>query len=1164
MGKKGMRIKLCIGSIILLFGLFANAQTYVPHQWGAVAMGGGGFVSAVITSPTEKNLIYARTDVGGAYRWVEATKSWKPLNNKTSQDDVGLLGIESLAIDPQLPNRLYMVAGISYFSGGKTAILRSDDYGNSFNTIDVTDIFKANGNGAGRQNGERLMVDPHNSNILLCGTRSNGLFKSVDAGITWSRVASLNITTTNNKNGICAVVFDKNSGKIGDATKTIYVGVSRMGQENLYVSHDAGETWDAVSGQPTTYMPQRLVLNNDGNLYIPYANGAGPGGTTAEPMNKGALWKYNTVSKAWTNITPAGLSQGMGSVSIDASNPNKIITSTVSTWWKQPWGGDGDFFYISEDGGSSWTSMYGTKNVNMDSNGIGWIRGHAVHWVGSVEIDPFNPNRFFMTSGNGLFGSENMNARPMTLKFMAHGIELTVPFDIYNAEGNKLLSVIGDFDGFVHEDVHSFPLSNHKPGLGSTYGLATAPAARNIAVRASKGMYYTDNSGTSWTKITDPVPAKGGEVCLTADGGCILWCVDDGTTTYFTKNKGTNWTASTGINFACAPAADYVNANKVYAYNPSDGFVYVSSDAGASFTKGGMAATTGSRTLRTVPGMEGNVWVAAGAKGLWKSTNSATSFSQVSGVSQCDAVGFGKAAPGKTHPVVFIWGRANGGAKGLYRSIDGGANWQRINDEQHQFGGPGNGGMVKGDLEIYGRVYMTTAGLGMIYGDVITETACEYPNLGGDKYICEAYDVTLDAKITQAGYSFAWSKGAATLAGTSSTISVVETGIYRVDVKKSGCPDVFDYVQVKTKLIPATNDTVCPNEEATISVSGTGTYAWYDAPTNGTNLANGNTFSLTPTATKTYYVQDNAIKEYSLGLPALVKQEWSLGGGFADNQNRIRISVLSPLWVKSIAMNVAGAGKGVIRITNDAGTLLTSGTVASMPTGLQAIPINYQLPVGTYYIDAVGTNASVSFQSSTTGAKWSIPEYVTLTQLSGWGAYGIFFDIQFEVRNTCLRTPVEAVVKTCNPILTQTIALQKGWNLISTNVHPADSTVATLFNGLDVREIKTMDGFWRKGQDDAFNSLKSITAGEGYLVYMNVSGSLTVSGTQNLQGFKNLEGLNAGWQLIGCPYQTAEPMAGIFGSKFSEVKNFDGFWMPNGTANSIENLEPGKGYFAKY
>ena len=58
--------------------------------------------------------------------------------------------------------------------------------------------FKAHGNGMERQNGERLQVDPANSNILYAGTRWNGLFKSSDAGATWSRLSGLNVTTTTN------------------------------------------------------------------------------------------------------------------------------------------------------------------------------------------------------------------------------------------------------------------------------------------------------------------------------------------------------------------------------------------------------------------------------------------------------------------------------------------------------------------------------------------------------------------------------------------------------------------------------------------------------------------------------------------------------------------------------------------------------------------------------------------------------------------------------------------------------------------------------------------------------------------------------------------------------------------------------------------------------
>jgi photosystem II stability/assembly factor-like uncharacterized protein len=79
-------------------------------------------------------------------------------------------------------------------------------------------------------------------------------------------------------------------------------------------------------------------------------------------------------------------------------------------------------------------------------------------------------------------------------------------------------------------------------------------------------------------------------------------------------------------------------------------------------------------------------------------------------------VGFGKALAGATYPTVFIWGAAGGGKRGLYRSVDAGATWSRINDDAHQFGGPGNGQFVVGDMNTEGMVYMSTVGRGIVYG----------------------------------------------------------------------------------------------------------------------------------------------------------------------------------------------------------------------------------------------------------------------------------------------------------------------------------------------------------------------------------------------------------------------------------------------------------------
>ncbi|MDA3882083.1 MAG: pectinesterase family protein [Bacteroidales bacterium] len=141
----------------------------------------------------------------------------------------------------------------------------------------------------------------------------------------------------------------------------------------------------------------------------------------------------------------------------------------------------------------------------------------------------------------------------------------------------------------------------------------------------------------------------------------------------------------------------------------------------------------------------------------------------------------------------------------------------------------------------------------------------------------------------------------------------------------------------------------------------------------------------------------------------------------------------------------------------------------------------------------------------------------------------------------------------------QTIELMQGWNLISTNLYATDNSISTVFNGLDVALIKDANGFWKSGQVDAFNSLTTIETGKAYLVYMNNAGTLNISGVPI--PISNFQFLN-GWNLIGCPYQVITPFSTDFNTSNCElIKNFDGFWEPNGSLNGIENMEPGKGYF---
>ena len=113
------------------------------------------------------------------------------------------------------------------------------------------------------------------------------------------------------------------------------------------------------------------------------------------------------------------------------------------------------------------------------------------------------------------------------------------------------------------------------------------------------------------------------------------------------------------------------------------------------------------------------MWVALNGGGLTRSTDSGSTFTKLANVTSCAAVGFGKTMTGASYPTVFIWGAVTGSAtRGLYRSTDAGASWIRINDDAHQFGGPGNAQFVVGDMNTEGLVYMSTVGRGIVYGAV--------------------------------------------------------------------------------------------------------------------------------------------------------------------------------------------------------------------------------------------------------------------------------------------------------------------------------------------------------------------------------------------------------------------------------------------------------------
>ncbi len=491
----------------------AAAATAEPYSWRNVEIAGGGFVPGIVFNRTERDLIYARTDIGGAYRWNRSTGRWVPLLDWVGWDDWGYNGVVSLASDPVEPNRVYVAAGMytNSWDPNNGAVLRSADRGATWQVSPLP--FKLGGNMPGRGMGERLAVDPNRNSVLYLGAPSgNGLWRSTDFGATWARVTSFpnpgnyvqdpndpNGYLTDNQ-GVVWVTFDETTGTRGTATRTIYVGVADK-ENTVYRSVDAGATWSRLAGQPTGFIAHKGVLA-DGSLYLATSDTGGPydGG-------KGDVWRYATATGIWTRISPLpstdpSLYYGYSGLTVDRQRPGTLMVATQVSWWPDV------IFFRSTDSGATWTRIWDfdgypnrSKRYRMDVSAAPWLtfgqnpqppeETPKLGWMTeSMEIDPFDSNRMMYGTGATVYGTTDLlrwdDGGQITIRPMAAGLEETAVLDLVSPPtGAPLISALGDIGGFRHSTLDAVPaMMFTRPGFTSTTSLDFAELNPAVVVRA--------------------------------------------------------------------------------------------------------------------------------------------------------------------------------------------------------------------------------------------------------------------------------------------------------------------------------------------------------------------------------------------------------------------------------------------------------------------------------------------------------------------------------------------------------------------------------------------------------------------------------------------------------------------------------------------------------
>ncbi|MFH7042434.1 hypothetical protein ABT392_08960 [Paucibacter sp. JuS9] len=717
---QGAGMGLLLGS-----GVSAQAQPIASsYAWKSVPFGGGGFVDGFVFHPREPGLLYARTDIGGAYRFDAASQSWLPLLDHLSKADADLMGVLSLALDPNAPERLYLACGLYLGSWARDgALLVSDDRGASWRVHELG--IKLGGNEPGRGTGERLQVDPQRGDVLLLGTSQDGLLKSEDRGRTFSK---LDLAVKH----VSLLLFDAASGTPVKGCQTVYAG--SHDKPGLYASNDGGASFKREAGAPEQ-VPQRAVFGPDGTLYVTFA--MGPEALASNPGNakSGGVWKRDR-SGRWSDITPVRAGGfGYSGLDVDARQAGRLIASTMERW------SEGDEVFLSTNDGASWTPL--SKRSRHDSKPYPWLANYTRgedrmgHWISDLKLDPFNGQRALYGTGFGLWMTQGLGESTIKWDFTVANLEETATLEIRSPSGGvTLLGAMGDVSGAAWDDVGKTPGAGlFAPSSETNRSVDFAQLEPRILARTSDGApsggYCSLDGGASWRPFgASPRMAKNaqghsastGHVAVSAKGGFFLW-VPEKQAALCSRDRGKSWQLANGWPAArdvpLLPVADRTVEGVFYVHDRGAGQILVSVDGGQNFAP----AITGlpkvehwqSSQLICAPGALRDLWLALPDQlvhfaGVDKPART------LKAVVEPWMIALGKSATEGGYHSLYVWGRvvvASTVSEGLFRSDDGGASFLRINDDAHRYGRLLS--MTADPIE-HGTLYLAPHGRGVIMG----------------------------------------------------------------------------------------------------------------------------------------------------------------------------------------------------------------------------------------------------------------------------------------------------------------------------------------------------------------------------------------------------------------------------------------------------------------
>lgn len=558
--------------------------------------GGAGRLNCIAFDPLNSDIIWVGAPAGGLWKSIDAGLTWS-----TNTDNLPTLGVNDIAIDPTNSNILYIGTGDQDASDTYgVGLLKSIDGGVTWN-ISGLNWRIAQGRSIGR-----VLINPNDPNMIFAAT-STGVFKSIDAGDTWTRVLSSgNVKDLELKPGDPSVVYAASSSGFYKSTNT--------GSSFTLVSTAGG----LLSSSLVNRMAIAVTPANPAYVYLLYSASSDSGFKGLYlSTNSGTSFALQTASPNLLGYDPDGTDSGGNgwytlSIAASPNDANEIMVGGVNIW-------------KSFDAGMSWNCI--------------------AHWYGAAGLPYVHAdihNLVYRTDGSeayaacdgGIYVSANGGN---SWQDKSDGLQIGQMYRLGNSVTNTNLVIQGWQDNgcsLYNTGVFDRVLG----GDGMECFIDWSNPAYMYGESQNGALQRSSNGGSSFNDIVNNISEPGEWITPWMQDPIIPATIYAGfENVWKSTNKGNSWTQISTFNSSGLTILEVAESNPLYIYAATTSTIFKTTDGGASWTtisypSGGSGAISAIEICTTDPD---KIWLtrsgySAGIK-VYKSVDGGVSWTNLSG-----------------------------------------------------------------------------------------------------------------------------------------------------------------------------------------------------------------------------------------------------------------------------------------------------------------------------------------------------------------------------------------------------------------------------------------------------------------------------------------------------------------------------------------------------